>query len=82
MGSMSACALTENPSTYSYERGNFEKPDLGTGMAVGRGDWGTITDSREGRSACQSSPPTGSRPYLAARRSLSTNSSVDHGGWH
>ena len=27
MGSMSACAVTENPSTYSYERGNSEKPD-------------------------------------------------------
>ena len=27
MGSMSACAVTENPSTYPYERGKSGKPD-------------------------------------------------------
>ena len=34
MGSMSACAVTENPSTYSYERGNSAKPDKRSGRFV------------------------------------------------
>jgi len=77
MGSMSACAVTENPSTYSYERGKSRKPD-----SEAKGQW------LESGSTCgaglafghQSSPPTGSRPYRAARRSLSSNSSGDQGG--
>jgi hypothetical protein len=56
MGSMSACAVTENPSTYSYERGNSEKPDW-TMSGVHPTKRITLGTSQEAASGLTSIPP-------------------------
>ena len=42
MGSMSACAVTGNPSTYSYKREESGKPDRHGGIAAVSGGAGWL----------------------------------------